>query len=150
MSSLLLFLFFFVPLTNLLHEVGHVVAGRFLGINGTLIQLGSGPKLFHFDIKHTEINVMAIYFIGAFSTSDYSDRLVDWKRGVISLSGPLVNICIVLAMIFIGWTETTSLRLFILFNLWVGVVNIIPFKVKGKESDGYIFVQALIHQVKGK
>ncbi|MCH1625587.1 site-2 protease family protein [Ferdinandcohnia quinoae] len=145
-----MFLFLSVPLTNLLHEVGHVSGAKFLGIKGSQIQLGTGPKLFHFHVKETKVDVMLAYFIGAYSTNEYQGRLQEWKRGVISLSGPILNIIVVVIMTILGLTETTSLRLFILFNLWVGGVNIIPFKIKEKESDGYIFVKALVNLVKGK
>lgn len=142
------FLFVTVPVVNFLHELGHVFTSRIFGMTNTVLHLGTGPCLFRFQIVGIEINIHLVFFIGALSFSEYDEELQEWKRGIISIGGPLLNVMIALISLLLDVNENFHWELFILFNLWVGIVNMIPFKMKEKHSDGYLFIQTMYRQIK--
>jgi len=144
MVVFIVLIFVIVPITNFLHELGHILIAKFYSVKGTMIVIGSGRKLFHFTLFNTKVFIHAVYFIGALSTNESQEKITNWQKGLISLGGPFLNIGIGTCIYFSGFYHNQFVLLFMLFNMWVGVLNVLPFKISKRESDGYVFVKSLL------
>ncbi|WP_121639777.1 M50 family metallopeptidase [Virgibacillus sp. Bac330] len=146
MDVLLLFylLVFVAPISIFFHEFGHAIVAWFFQAEKVDISIGAGTVKTLMHVGRFTISIAPLFFIGGLATSyrqpDYS-RL---EKIIITISGPLFSIF----MAFIFWkidvmTIAISFHLFVWFNLWVGLVNLIPLKWKGKKTDGHIIMQLL-------
>ncbi|KMJ58889.1 hypothetical protein AB685_07370 [Bacillus sp. LL01] len=149
MLDTLMFFYLVVPLVHLIHEAGHVSLAKLHKVNNTQIEIGIGPKLIQFSFRGTSVRINIIPFLGGHSTNDTQGELPHRKVAWISLGGPLFNLVSVLLVIPF-WTpyQFSFSTLFILFSLWIGIVNLIPFKLGEKRSDGWQIVAAIIKLVK--
>lgn len=84
----------------LVHELGHLVAGIFLGL------------------KVKNINIMP--FGVSINFEDYSNKYV-LKKIIIAIAGPLTNLIIVILGIFNEWKDNI-----IYANMLIGMFNLIP------------------------
>ena len=142
------FLLLAAPISNLLHEIGHILVARFFQVRGTQISLGIGPKLFGFKVGGTFLEINLVYFIGAFSTNDSSLEISDFKKAMIAVGGPVMNIVIAVVMMRIYEIENMLVSLTIFYNIWLGIMNLLPYKFIGKASDGWVFLSSLFEQMK--
>lgn len=94
------------------HELGHYLMGKWLGFTITEFSVGLGPKLFGIKGKETEFTLRALPIGGScrFYGEDQEvqdDRCFNqkpaWKRFLVVLAGPLMNIltCVLLAFIML-------------------------------------------------
>lgn len=105
----------FLSLLVMVHEVGHFLAGRFVGIHPEEFSIGMGPKLLGFSRKGTQFSVRAlpiggyVKFLGEDERSDderaFSNASV-WKRMAVIVAGPTMNILlavVLLAVFYMGY-----------------------------------------------
>ncbi|MFS8500187.1 MAG: RIP metalloprotease RseP [Caldicoprobacter sp.] len=105
----------FLSLLVMVHEVGHFLAGRFVGIHPEEFSIGMGPKLLGFSRKGTRFSVRAlpiggyVKFLGEDERSDderaFSNASV-WKRMAVIVAGPTMNILlavVLLAVFYMGY-----------------------------------------------
>lgn len=105
----------FLSLLVMVHEVGHFLAGRFVGIHPEEFSIGMGPKLLGFSRKGTQFSVRAlpiggyVKFLGEDERSDderaFSNASV-WKRMAVIVAGPTMNILlavVLLAAFYMGY-----------------------------------------------
>ncbi|MFO7294570.1 MAG: RIP metalloprotease RseP [Clostridia bacterium] len=105
----------FLSLLVMVHEVGHFLAGRFVGIHPEEFSIGMGPKLLGFSRKGTRFSVRAlpiggyVKFLGEDEKSDderaFSNASV-WKRMAVIVAGPTMNILlavVLLAAFYMGY-----------------------------------------------
>ncbi|MDF0728079.1 site-2 protease family protein [Cytobacillus sp. S13-E01] len=142
------FLLLAAPISNLLHEIGHILVARFFQVRGTQISLGIGPKLFGLKVGGTFLEINLVYFIGAFSKNDSSLEISDFKKAMIAVGGPVMNIVIAVVMMRIYEIENMLVSLTIFYNIWLGIMNLLPYKFIGKASDGWVFLSSLFEQMK--
>ncbi len=85
-----------IGLLVLIHELGHLVGARLVGIPVARFSVGLGPSLWAVRIGGTEYRLSAIPFGGyvmpAVETMDGLFRISAWKRAVFFASGPLANL----------------------------------------------------------
>jgi len=88
------------------HEIAHYLVARSLGIRVYELSIFVGPKLFHWERKGVEYNIRLIPFGAYVRFSDYDPEDPEavtedpamilnqprWKRLLVSLAGPLMNI----------------------------------------------------------
>lgn len=149
MWEILLFFLFIVPAVHLIHEMGHVLFAKLFGIKETEIVLGIGPEWFHFSHASIRYRVHYLVFLGGYSTNSREGVLSPEKVAFISLGGPLFNIAsIFLVLPLLSEYDLLLLHLFILFSSWVGLVNLIPFKMGNRRSDGWQIATSLYRLVK--
>lgn len=89
-----------------IHELGHYIAARIFGVGIVEFSIGMGPKLFTKQGKHNDFSIRALP-IGGFvnMVGEYSEELEErhrdkrpldsfkaWKRLIIGVAGPLMNI----------------------------------------------------------
>lgn len=142
---LLLFLFFIVaPIGMIIHEFGHAIGAIITKADRVILTIGLGNCMLTFNIKHINVKVHALYFLGGYTKTErrlaYTKTDVFWT----TLFGPLNNGLFSLAFycLYVVFLNP-YIKLLFLFNLWLAVVNLIPFKYKGKQSDGYILLNTI-------
>ncbi|MFC5605034.1 site-2 protease family protein [Sporosarcina koreensis] len=131
------------PLTILLHELGHLLAGRLQGMR--LLNMSVGPFVIerhegkhHFHIARSALGYLGramMYFPKHLEQDMMRDKLVRYIYG-----GPLINI--VTGVLMIGnafgiWHHPFCI-LFGLANLLVGITNLQPNMAKSAMTDGLV------------
>lgn len=136
--------FTILPLTTLIHELGHFFFARICLIKNVTLKIGSGRKLLNLRIKDFILMIHTFPFGGAtFFETDYV--LTRMKRIIISIGGPLLNgvVAVLLILPGIGTGNhfvTLWFQWLALFNLIMCFMNLIPFKVGKYYSDGWIII----------
>lgn len=141
---ILLFLFILAPITILIHELGHAFGAFMMRADKIELNIGAGSKLFSIKVRKWTINVFLLYFLGAHTGSERDPYFSKHEQIVISSSGPILNGLV--GFIILQWNQTnfsTAMELFSLFNFWLFFINLIPFKIGEKQSDGYTIFKAL-------
>lgn len=145
---LLLYLIFIAaPIGTLTHEAGHVIGARTLHADNANLSLGTGKKVSEFFFQKVRITIYAMFFIGGMVSSDRKNDYKPHEIIIIALCGPLSNgIFSCLLYILYQLFPSNYLLLLLLFNLWIAIINLVPFQFKGKKSDGYTVYKALIQK----
>ncbi|MFC4557435.1 site-2 protease family protein [Virgibacillus kekensis] len=142
---LLIYLIFCVaPIGTLLHEAGHAAGARALNARRIQLSVGSGKEISRFSVGRLTISIHAVYFLGGMAYSERNRVYTKLEKIWIAVSGPLSNLIVTLLLFFL-YTQWSSnyLLLPLLFNLWIATINLIPFKIKGRQSDGYVIFKTL-------
>lgn len=142
---LLLYLILIVaPLSIVLHEMGHAFAARIVNADLITVTIGKGKRFKRIGLKRTQIIVYSNFLLGGVAESirnkPYNSFEVIW----ITIFGPILSG--IIAFLFYILNEmypNNYLQLFFWFNIWLAVVNIIPFKIKGKQTDGYMIIKVI-------
>ena len=123
LSNILAFLFV-AGVVIFVHELGHFIAGRALGVRVRTFSLGFGKKIWGFRRDGTDYRVAAIPLGGyvSFAGSDPSVQTDDpgafvnhprWQRIVIYLAGPAMNVVLsilLVALIFMVGIDLPNTR----------------------------------------
>ncbi|KGP93306.1 hypothetical protein N780_12850 [Pontibacillus chungwhensis BH030062] len=145
------FVFIVAPFCLLLHELGHSLLARTAGADRVEVFLGIGPSV-KFQINPSfRIHIASWYFLGAMASYDKREGFSPGDRMAISLGGPLFS----LGGAVISWgiylyAPYPIVSLMLVFNCWLFIINLIPFSVKGKQSDGYLVIKDAACLIKEK
>lgn len=132
------------PAGVLFHEMGHVLGAKIISADYIRLSIGIGKIVKTISLKKIRVTIQAIFFLGGSTQSERKtpykslDIIIMTVLGPIS-SGVFAFIFYVLYNIF----PNHYLQLLFLFNLWLAFVNIIPFKIKRKQSDGYTILKLI-------
>lgn len=132
------------PFSILLHESGHAAAARVVKADRITVSIGYGKLLSSAVFERFQLNVHMAYFLGGFARSErgipYKSSEMIW----IAVSGPIANGLFTCLLYFIYVIYPNAyIQLLCLFNLWLTVINIIPFRIKEKQTDGYTILEEL-------
>lgn len=150
-EMVLFFLFCLVtipPITHLFHEMGHLLMAKIMLVPGGNVVIGKGKVLFSFSFFETTFHIHQWFFLGGSTTFASVDKIPVWRRCLIYLGGPLMNGLCAFALLTPGfgyaehWT-TVWFQWLLLMNIWVCIVNLIPFQQRGKKSDGKLFIETI-------
>ena len=136
--SLLIFLFIFAPLAMLLHECGHGLGALFVKAKEIKITHGTGPSIVTLSIGRLQYRLHLFYFLGGMTESEKESPYNRLEKITITLMGPIFNGIIGIFVFYFISSENQLLQLFVLFNFWLCFVNLIPFKIGERKSDGYL------------
>ncbi|KGX83268.1 site-2 protease family protein [Pontibacillus marinus] len=141
----LLLLFIIVPLGLFLHELGHGFFAFIRNVSSIHIGIGRGKEIFSFQMGRIHVHISLFFFIGAFASYSSEEAFTYMDKIMISLGGPLFS----MAAFWLSWwgfltIQTNFLFTLMLFNGWLAFINLIPYKVKDKKSDGYTIIEAVI------
>ncbi|KGX86016.1 M50 family metallopeptidase [Pontibacillus litoralis] len=146
MELVLVLIFVIAPISLLSHELGHAIVAYQLRAHHISLQLGVGPLIYQKKGTTTDIMIRLLYFVGAMAIYERNRPFSRKEQAFISLGGPLANgILAFLCICLVYWVEMDGLYLFSGFNLWIAIINLLPFKWKERESDGYVVVKALYY-----
>lgn len=140
MYDLLMVILVISPLSLLFHEAGHTLAANVLTSSNVKLHLGVGPRLFTWKHARGEIAINTFYFAGGMTISSQPDHA--FGKVIIALSGPLVNLSVAIFALFLP-LSFHIIAWIVFFNLWLSFTNLIPFKIMGKESDGWTIVKVI-------
>ncbi|AIF45442.1 M50 family metallopeptidase [Virgibacillus sp. SK37] len=126
------------PVSIVIHELGHALMAIVLKAQKVEVSIGAGKKLWGLSQKSFQLSIYSLYFLGGVVEHEkehpYKLREVIW----ISLAGPIMNAIVAFVFYLLyDWIPNDYISLFLLFNIWLAVVNLIPFKIKEKQTDGY-------------
>ncbi|MFQ3542923.1 site-2 protease family protein [Halobacillus rhizosphaerae] len=145
MISLITLIFIAAPVSLLIHELGHVTVALFLGAENSLISLGSGQEILKGRIGKLDFRIHLFLFHGAYSLNENKQSFTNSQQALISMGGPVMNVCLSAALYFTGISQlSVLLHWLFLFNLYLAVVNLVPISIKGRKSDGYRIVKCFI------
>ncbi|GAB3052560.1 site-2 protease family protein [Virgibacillus ainsalahensis] len=143
---LLLYLIFIVaPCSTTIHELGHAFAARSVNADRITLSVGMGKRIWKVFLGRVQIIFHLAFFVGGLAKSErkipYQSVEIIW----FTIWGPITSgIFALLAYILFTMYPNGYLQLLYLFNLWLAVVNIIPFKMKEKQTDGYIILKTIL------
>jgi Zn-dependent protease len=129
-----------LPITIIIHEFGHFFCALACNVKKIKVSLGIGKKIGH--LKYKEL-MFVIHILPLGGKTHYemhtNNRL---SQVIISIGGPFLNgiVAFLLLMQGIGSGEqyiTLWFQWLAVFNLWMFVVNSIPFKIGKYYSDGW-------------
>lgn len=142
--TIIVLIFLMAPISLFIHELGHVLPGLFFGSERSIIHIGRGSSLLHWRGKKLELSIHLWFFQGAYSINERSPVFTNYEKILISVGGPLLNGLLALTLsVFFSEVENPYVKVFLLFNLYLATVNLIPFSFKGKGSDGYRVLQLI-------
>ncbi|WP_261133852.1 site-2 protease family protein [Bacillus sp. Marseille-Q3570] len=148
MHIVLLIVLVLFPLATFIHELGHYLTARLTGLKDSRMQLGIGPRVLHINNQFLCIEYRLFYFIGAHTLSGEMDETSSLNRFLITLNGPLINA--VTAFFIFGFYPMDfssildkALSIFAYINIWIAIGNLLPYKIKGRKSDGFILLESL-------
>lgn len=115
---------------TVLHELGHYLMSRKLGLRPDLFKIGVGPVI----IKKGILEVTMFPLSGMVNHPDYQwNKLSQHQQNMIAVAGPAVNLIVGLVTVY--W-----LPLFGILNIMVFLGNLIPIQTKrGLTDGGYVF-----------
>ena len=118
MTILLALVFFSVII--MIHELGHFLTAKAVGIHAEEFSIGMGPRLYKYQGKETEFSIRAlpiggyVRFLGEDENSSdpraFGNASV-WKRMAVIIAGPLMNILLavlLLSIYFLSFGVTES------------------------------------------
>lgn len=126
------------PVSTFLHEVGHVLGAKWRKADLIRLSIGAGKQIAFFSWKQIRVYFHLLFFLGGIAYNKRNEPYNRIEIIFISLCGPLSNAIAAAISFSLGGYSLLPVRLFILFNLWLLAINLIPFNVRGKQSDGYM------------
>ncbi|WP_157087716.1 site-2 protease family protein [Oceanobacillus damuensis] len=144
MHSVLYLIFIIAPLTTLIHELGHVSGS--LAVNADYIQLsiGTGKRKMVLKRKRVEFNIYPAFFIGGITRSERAKPYNKTESVWITILGPTFNaITALISYLLFEVFPSEFLQLLFWFNMWMAIVNIIPFTINGKRTDGFTILELI-------
>lgn len=137
--QLVLFIFLSVPISLFFHELGHALMGLTFRANNVSIRIGRGRQLYRLTMRRFSLFIQMNIFVYYMTEYERTVPFTKWERIMIALMGPIVN-GIVGFISFLLYKEIFMYKVFFfctLFNWWLMITNLIPFKIGQKRSDGY-------------
>jgi hypothetical protein len=145
MESLLFFLLIGAPISIGLHEFGHALGAYIFKSDYIYFTVGNGRKLLSLNKGRIYIAIHTLIFLGGHVTYNRKRQYTRVEQIIISLGGPFCNGIIAFLCWQLKIMENDSLRIFFWFNIWLAVVNLLPFRFRDKKSDGYICFELLVN-----
>jgi len=138
-------LFIVFLLIGFIHELGHVIMGKLVGVKGLSIQVGSGERLF--GTKRVVVRKNLFKFWSC-RWSEFPNYMKS-KKVLFLLGGGLGNfIFFVLCHLYIVKVNPRGdlLSFVLLFrkaNFLMGILNLLPIKLQGCNCDGLQIYQLM-------
>src|SRR5690625_1450741 len=127
-----------VPIGTFVHELGHGIVATFAKADSVTLYIGFGKRVKTMVFNRFTIHLHLVFFIGGLTESKRTPVYSAKEKALIAMGGPACNaILAVLFIILFYPTNNPYIQVFILFQAWLMLINIIPYKRKGKNSDGY-------------
>ena len=138
------FLLLIAPLTLFIHEFGHSIGAYLVKSDKIQLFIGVGKRIFSFHISKISIHIHTIYMLGGHTASERNPFYTKSEQIIISLFGPLLNgVMGILGTVLFYGSNSSVLLFFNLFNIWLCVINLIPYRIGDRQSDGYVVLKTM-------
>lgn len=147
--QLFIYIIVIAPISLLWHELGHVFGARIVQASHIVLTLGIGKPIFKQTYSNITFVIRRLFLFHSLTESQRSVPLSNKDKIVITCMGPISSL--VLSLLAYGLSTLIIPHKFLyilcLFNLWVGFVNLVPFKINESKSDGYTILQMIKSKV---
>ncbi|GGA60925.1 site-2 protease family protein [Ornithinibacillus halotolerans] len=151
MNTFILFvylLFVVAPLSNLVHELGHLIGAKLAKADSITLLHGRGRTVQQFSFKNINIQFGWLFFTTGLTKSNREQAYHPNEKIYISFMGPFFNGIIVFIFYFLyQLLPNAYISLVVLYNSWLFIMNIIPFKIGKQRSDGYIIIREIFRKM---
>ncbi|WP_160807159.1 zinc metalloprotease [Virgibacillus salexigens] len=138
------------PVSIFIHEFGHAIAAWLIGADRIYISIGVGKKGKTVIVGKVHMIIYPLFFLGGVATSEKQPCYTRLEIIFISIFGPFVSgVVVIICWFFYQMNANSLIQLFLLFNAWLSIINLIPFRYQGKRTDGYVVFNLLLKQIKG-
>jgi tetratricopeptide (TPR) repeat protein len=135
------------------HETGHALCAKALGQRVYSVQMGFGRAVVTMIVRGVPVAFHLLPGAGATRYQIPSDRAPALRMGLIATAGPMANIVVGAAALWLATPlapgREFDLLLWIgLFNVGLGLVNLIPVSPRRRAtmgSDGWVIVTEILH-----
>ena len=139
-----------LPVAMLLHELGHFLTARVLGLDAILITLGVGPKVWSGKLIGVPLRIHAWPLLGLTYLGSPSLRLLRLRVWITVLMGPATNVLLIATPVIL-WNSLVRvinpniLILWMVYNALLALANLVPHRTRqsGRQhrSDGLQLLQ---------
>jgi hypothetical protein len=138
------------PLLVILHELGHFLTARLLGLEPSLISLGVGPKIWGGKILGVPLRIYGWPTLGLTRVGSRSLQFLRLRVWLTVLMGPVTNILLIGVSVAFWDSLVRSfganvVLLWLIFNAFLVLMNLVPFQFRrlGQlyRSDGLQLLQ---------
>jgi len=147
----IILLIFIAPVSLLFHEIGHAIAAKWMNATSIQLNIGAGKQIWTGSIKNIQVRIRKMFLFNFLTSTIRKQPFLKNEKIFISMMGPSFNafIAIVAYLLYNVFTPLYSIYLFFLFNVWFVFINLVPFKIGQKQSDGYTICKLLLNNAKG-
>jgi|SRR5699024_7009484 len=142
---LLVMLIIITPISLFWHELGHALGARFVRASQITLTIGIGKPIFEHNYNNMTFVIRKIFLFHSLTETQCHESLSRKDKLVITFMGPINSL--VLSILAYGLFVLTSphplFYIMSLFNIWVGLINLLPFKINERQSDGYTILQTI-------
>ena len=132
------------PISLLFHELGHLLGAKYLKADRVVISIGSGKKIFSCNFNEMSIKIYLMIMFQAHTHSERQPKFNNKELAFITAMGPLFSLILTVFFGLLLCVITSEIIIyFFLFNLWLTITNLVPFKIKNQMSDGYLILTLL-------
>lgn len=153
MEALLLIIILIViiaPFSLFIHEIGHVIGAKLMAATKILLTIGVGNILWSISFQNIDIYIRRVFIVNSFTSTVRDQPFTKKEKVFITFMGPLFSG--VLAFISYGlyYSFSSNLYLYVLFlfNAWLVLINLLPFKIGQKQSDGYTILHIILQRLR--
>src|SRR5699024_1811154 len=127
-------------------EIGHVMGAKWANASSIQLTIGVGNKLWAGSISNLQITVRSLFMINSFTSTTRKNPYQRKEKIMITMMGPLFSglLAIIIYGVYFIFIPSQMMYIFFLFNLWLVFINVLPFKIGQKQSDGYIIYTLLL------
>lgn len=146
----LILIFIIAPISLLFHEIGHVVGATMMRATSIRLTIGFGKPFWQTTFGHIQIVLQRFFLINSFTATVRDVPFTNKEKLWITFMGPFFSglLTLITYIAYSTFIQTDLLYLFFMFNLWLMIINLIPFKIGQKQSDGYTICTQLIQHLK--
>lgn len=143
--QIFLYIIIIAPLSLFWHELGHVLGARIVRASHVTLTMGIGKPIVKRTYGNMTFIIRKLFLLNSLTETDRPYLLSRNDKVIITLMGPVSSLflSILAYCLYVLIIPHLSLLIVCLFNLWIGVINLIPFKINERQSDGYTILQML-------
>ncbi|MBO1003092.1 site-2 protease family protein [Pseudogracilibacillus auburnensis] len=143
---LLIFICFIAPISLLFHELGHVVGAILMKASFIRLTIGIGNKLWQGTFQHVQIIIRRFFLINSLTSTIREEPFERREKIMITLMGPVFSglLAAIFYVMYHLFFSTYILYIVFLFNIWLMIINLLPFKIGQKQSDGYTIYKLIV------
>lgn len=149
LSTFLLLFFIIAPFSLLFHELGHVIGARANHATSIRITIGTGKSLYQKRIGNVTMVIRHFFIVNSYTETYRDEPLKKFEEIIITIMGPLFSFILscLAYFLFVVLVHETFFYLLFLFNAWITIINLIPFRIGKRQSDGYTILKNVIKSI---